>query len=167
MVEVYVALRSSIGCAGLTHISNSLKLKSLLQFFAVLTILYSVWAVKSTAYASRESEYVKDRQVRVDIQKKAGEWTRKRFSGHPNYMTYWSKLVYYLDGRWTALPAASLSDIIAYAMKHKVDYIVREGAGVEWEIEVATSVNSDKRLSVAAIYRSQDSDYRIVFFKVI
>ena len=162
----YAPLIVIMAVAGFLDMSKSLKMRYVLSFFCASIILYSVWAVKSSAYALNESEYFKDRQVKVERLKKVAEWTRKSLSGHPNYMTYWSKLVYYLDGRWTALPVASLSDTIAYARKHKVDYIVREGAGVEWEIEMAASVNSDKRLIVAAIYRSQDSDYRVVFFKV-
>lgn len=163
----YAPLLIIMAVVGLLDISKRLNMGFSLQFFCAFIVLYSVWAVNSSAYALNESEYFKDRQMKVERLKKVAEWTRKSLSGHPNYMTYWSKLVYYLDGRWTALPVASLSDTIAYARKHKVDYIVREGVGVKWEIEMAASVNSDKRLSVAAIYRSKDSDYRVVFFKVI
>lgn len=163
----YTPLIIIMAVAGLLDISKSLKMRFVLQFFCTFIILYSVWAVKSSAYALNESEYFKDRQKKVERVKKVAEWTQKRLNGHPNYMTYWSKLVYYLDGRWTALPVASLSDTIAYARKHKVDYIVREGGGAVWENEMVTSVNSETDLNLAAIYREPYSEYRVVFFKVI
>lgn len=60
------------------------------------------------------------------VTRELGTFAAQRFGPGKNYMVMWSKLVYYLDGYWTALPMASIADIRSYAIANKVDYIVFE-----------------------------------------
>ena len=81
-------------------------------------------------------------------------------------MIKWSKLAYYLNGQWTAKPVSNYAEMIWYARKHKVDYIVYE-VSKKLINEFVRSMGRMPDLEVAGIYKSPESDYGVVFFKLL
>jgi 4-amino-4-deoxy-L-arabinose transferase-like glycosyltransferase len=95
--------------------------------------------------------------------KQLGSFASKRFGPGKNYMVRWSKLIYYLDGFWTPFPEASHADILGYAKKHKVDYIVYEMRSLE---EMAMINNQLPGLELVEAIKSQDYIYMLAFYRL-
>jgi len=100
----------------------------------------------------------------ADEARKAGQWGAQRFGPGKNYMVGWSKIVYYLDGLWTALPVAEYQQVLDYARRNGVDYLVVEllGEGSRTEPE-----KTPYGLELAGVYRSDSSPYMAVFYRVV
>ena len=96
--------------------------------------------------------------------RKAGQWGVERFGPGKNYMVPWSKIVYYLDGLWTAWPVTDYPHLIAYARRNGVDYLVVEqvGEGSMGEVE-----NPPFGAELAGIYRSTGYPYAVAFYRLI
>jgi hypothetical protein len=80
-------------------------------------------------------------------------------------MVPWNKMIYYLDGLWTALPVAPLEEVHAYAIRNRVDLLV---------LEVSEPAFPDSGLASAApgfaldsIYHSDTTPYRVAFYRPI
>jgi 4-amino-4-deoxy-L-arabinose transferase-like glycosyltransferase len=96
--------------------------------------------------------------------RKAGQWAAAHYGAGKNYMVAWIKIIYYLNGLWTALPVAWPEEVYLYALRNKVDVLV---------LEVPPAL-SDEALSGAvpgflldSIYHSETSPYRVAFFRPI
>jgi hypothetical protein len=96
-------------------------------------------------------------------QKLAGLWALRRFGAGHNYMIGWSKIVYYLDGIWTALPIAPLPGILSYARKHGAEFLVLEtsDAGIDERALAQIIPNA----TLAGVYRSTELPYIAVFYR--
>jgi 4-amino-4-deoxy-L-arabinose transferase-like glycosyltransferase len=95
------------------------------------------------------------------VTKELGTLASKRFGPGRNYMARWSKVIYYLNGFWTAFPVANHADILSYAKKHNVDYIVYEYRSVtemmnnseQPGLELVDVIKSDQYVYMLAFYR--------------
>ena len=153
-----------LAVAGLNSLCERFKWSYLLPAFTVIIVIYSIWAVKASPLVKRGDRGVAIRGSMLEEQKKAGEWAQNRFKGTPNYMISWSKLAYYLNGRWTALPVTSYKGMAWYAQKNKIDYIVFELIGRGEREELIKDIrNNIPGLEVAEVYESPTSDYGVVF----
>jgi len=97
--------------------------------------------------------------------RKSGLWAAAHYGPGKNYMVSWNKMIYYLDGLWTALPVASLAEIHAYAVRNRVDLLV---------LEVFEPAFPDSALAFAApgfaldsTYHSDSSTYRVAFYRPV
>ena len=95
--------------------------------------------------------------------KELGEAAYRRFGPGRNYMAKWSKLIYYLNGTWTAYPLAPYSKLLEYAKKHKVDYIVVESQNPE---EMPTLKTPPPGLELVEILESRQYVYTVAFYKL-
>ena len=102
----------------------------------------------------------------LEEQKKAGEWAQKHFKGIPNYMVQWSKLAYYLNGRWTAMPVTDYYGMVWYAKKNKVDYLAFETSGRGESGEIVRVMGNTPDLEVADVYESTTTGYSVVFLRL-
>lgn len=59
----------------------------------------------------------------------AGKWAVGRFGRGRHYLSPWSKIVYHLDGKWTAEPIAPPHEVHRFARKRNVEIVVKEGVG--------------------------------------
>lgn len=96
--------------------------------------------------------------------RKAGLWGARRFGPGKNYMVPWSKIIYYLDGRWTAFPVAGYPEMLDYARRNGVDYIVVEMVG---ENSMPEPEKPPYGLQLAEFYRSDTSPYAVAFYRVV
>lgn len=96
--------------------------------------------------------------------KLAGEWGARRFGPGRNYMVPWSKIIYYLDGFWTAFPVAGYPEVLAFARRHGVDYVVMELPG---EYDLREVENAPPGMAFADLYRSATSSYAVAFYRVL
>ena len=106
---------------------------------------------------------VSNRLNMAEEARKAGQWGARRFGPGKNYMVMWSKIVYYLDGLWTARPIADYNELLAYAQQNGVDYIVVELVGEQSKIEPGQAPG----LEHAARYQSSTYPYAVDFYRVL
>ena len=97
--------------------------------------------------------------------RKSGQWAAAHYGAGKNYMVPWNKMIYYLDGLWTALPVASLAEIHDYAVRNRVDLLVFE----VWEpavsdLELTSAVPG---FALDSVYHSDSSTYRVAFYRPI
>jgi len=155
--------------AGLVHFSEKIRGRRLIApLFAITVVIYNLWAVKaSQTYYPNGKSPVAHRVSMAEEQKKVGVWAQARFSGTPNYMLPWSKLAYYLNGRWTAMPVAGIYDTLKYAETNKVDYLIYEAQGRAQKDQLVAYFSRVPKMQLAQTYKSQTSGYHVLFFKLV
>jgi hypothetical protein len=108
------------------------------------------------------SEDLNVRRHLADEARNAGRWGAERFGPGKNYMVPWSKIVYHLNGLWTALPVAADPDLLVWASRNKVDYIVLENKGERSGMEPGHIPG----LEHAGRYRSASFPYSVDFYRL-
>lgn len=155
-----------LAVAGISNLCERFHWRHLLPTFAVVIAIYSLWTVKASPLVKHGNRDIMMRISTAQEQKKAGEWAQKRFNGIPNYMTQWSKLAYYLDGRWTAMPVTDYNGMVWYARKNRVDYLVFETSGRGESEEIVRVMRNTPDLEVADVYESPTMSYGAVFLRL-
>lgn len=155
-----------LAVAGISEICARFHWKQLLPALTIVIVCYSLWAVKASSLVKHGDRGVTMRVSMVEEQKKAGIWAQKKFKGTPNYMISWSKLAYYLNGRWTAMPVTTYDRMVWYARKNRVDYIVFETSGKYESDEIVRVMGNTVDLEVAGLYESPTTGYNIVFLRL-
>lgn len=123
------------------------------------------FSLGSTAPSSiAPSTDVSSRLNMAEEARKAGEWGAQQLGPGKNYMSFWSKIIYHLDGFWTALPVADYQEILDYARLNQVDYIVKEMAG---EQSLSEPEGAAPGLELALRYRSDTFPYGVNFYRVL
>ncbi|MGD0584734.1 MAG: glycosyltransferase family 39 protein [Oryzomonas sp.] len=97
--------------------------------------------------------------------RKSGQWAAAHYGTGKNYMVSWNKMIYYLDGLWTALPVAAPKEIYAYAIRNRVDLLVFEVT--EPEIPDMELISAVPGFTLDSIYHSDSSPYRVAFYRPI
>ena len=97
--------------------------------------------------------------------RKSGQWAAAHYGAGKNYMVSWNKMIYYLDGLWTALPVAAPIEINAYAIRNHVDLLVFEVT--EPEIPDLELISAAPGFALDSIYHSDSSPYRVAFYRPI
>ncbi len=120
--------------------------------------------IATTARPAVNAE-VAGRRNLAEEARKAGAWAVARFGPGHNYMVPWSRLVYWLDGYWTALPVAPLAEALAYGRAHGAEYLVEEMAQ-EVPSDQALAASTPFGLELAAVYRSESSPYAVAFYRL-
>lgn len=127
---------------------------------------YHLWVMAEGKPPEDKVRYNERKYLFALETKKAGEWAQKRFPPGSNYMAEWTRLPYYLNGRWTAKPEATLDGMIWYAKKNRVDYIVYETSGKGESEEIIRVMGNTPDLEVADVYESQGQNYGVVFLRL-
>ena len=95
--------------------------------------------------------------------RKAGQWAAAHYGAGKNYMVPWNKMIYYLNGLWTALPVAGIRETYAYAIHNRVDLLVFEIP--DPEIPDYVLATAAPGFILDAVYRSETAPYRVAFYK--
>ena len=113
--------------------------------------------------AAAPSADISMRRSLAEEARKAGQWGVERFGPGKNYMVPWSKIVYYLNGLWTAWPVTDYPHLIDYARRNGVDYLVVElvGEGSKAEVE-----KPPFGAELAGVYRSTGNPYAVAFYRL-
>ncbi|HEY6006936.1 MAG TPA: hypothetical protein VIU40_01330, partial [Geobacteraceae bacterium] len=124
------------------------------------------WTALAATAAPAANQEVAGRRSLAEEARKAGEWAVARFGRGHNYMLPWSRLVYWLDGYWTALPVAPLGEVVAYGRAHRAEFVVRELVD-----EPASDADLDALrpagLELVAVYRSPSHPYAVAFYRLL
>lgn len=155
-----------LAVAGFSHVCERFRSRHLMPAAAIVIVIYSLWTVKASPLVKHGDKGVIARGSMVEEQKKAGKWAQKRFAGTLNYMVQWSKLAYYLNGRWTAMPVTDYNGMVWYAKKNKADYLVFETSGRGESEEVVRAFGNTADLEVADIYENTTTGYSVVFLRL-
>ncbi len=155
-----------LAVAGFSHVGERFRWRHLLPTLTIVIVVYSLWTVKASPLIRHGDKGVIARLSMLEEQKKAGKWAQKRFKGTSNYMVQWSKLAYYLNGRWTAMPVTAYNRMVWYAKKNKADYLVFETMGRRESEELLRIMGNTADLEVADVYESTTSDYSVVFLRL-
>ena len=111
----------------------------------------------------------------VTAQKNAAKWAKNFLKANANFMMPWSKLIYFLDGKWTLLPMTDYNRLYWYAKKNKVDYLVIEGETKAEENMILNEVSTIPFFEIAGVYREiildktgnyEPIEYSAVFIKI-
>ena len=97
------------------------------------------------------------------VKREYGRLAALRFGPGRNYMVKWSKIVYYLDGLWTAFPLASHEEVLRYARQHKVDYIVLE---ITDPREMETVYYRQPGVELVEVFKPQEYEYMLAFYRL-
>jgi 4-amino-4-deoxy-L-arabinose transferase-like glycosyltransferase len=134
--------------------------------FAVIVLSWCVYSVNLTnSIEPMNDGYIRLKAALSDESMKVGGELRNTFGTDVTYMSRWSRVVYYMGGRWEDLPSGNNFEIIQYARNNGVDFIVEEYQGDE--------VGRDFRffgmpgmLTEVFSYRSPRAPYAIAVWKV-
>lgn len=80
-------------------------------------------------------------------------------------MVPWNKMIYYLNGLWTALPVATTLETYVYAIRNRVDLLVFEVT--EPEVPDSELISAAPGFALDSIYHSGSSPYRVAFYRPI
>ncbi|GAB4301472.1 MAG: hypothetical protein Fur0034_15300 [Desulfuromonadia bacterium] len=106
---------------------------------------------------STEGRMIYAREVEM-----AGMWGVQRFGRGRHYLSPWSKIVYHLDGRWSAEPVAPLPDVHRFALERGVDLVVKEAVGDSYRPEDLTT--PPPGFVLRGLYRSLTHPYMVGFY---
>ncbi|HEY3346211.1 MAG TPA: glycosyltransferase family 39 protein, partial [Nitrospirota bacterium] len=99
----------------------------LLMICVLLWTLYSLHTVKSSKPLS--VKVISEKTTLANEAYKAGQWSRRNLGTDRACMMEWSRLVYYVGGRWVYMPAAVPEQCVEYAKNHGAQFIIEELAG--------------------------------------
>ncbi|MFH1027741.1 MAG: glycosyltransferase family 39 protein [Pseudomonadota bacterium] len=132
-----------------------------LSIVAALSLYYV--SLTTVAPKAAVPATVSDRLIYAEETRKAAETGPRVFGPGRNYMVPWNKMIYYLDGIWTAEPVADYFSQLQYARKNGVEYIVREFFDNVTDDELKAAPPG---ISLATVYRSQRINYGVAFYRV-
>jgi 4-amino-4-deoxy-L-arabinose transferase-like glycosyltransferase len=107
------------------------------------------------------TEIMQRRAYAVDALE-AGTWIAKTLGPGHNYMVPWSKLIYPLNGLWTATPVAEYPQLHAYALRQGAEFFL---------VEMDSSATLDEiratppGLKFETMYRSPQSGYTVAVYR--
>ena len=166
-----------LGVDKLFHGSKLIK-TYVISFFTILIMVYYVdryngllttlmtWKVKPVPAAnSIMDKNANLKRMLPEEARKAGQWAAAHYGTGKNYMVEWNKLIYHLDGLWTALPIAEPEKVYLYALRNQVDILVIEG--IDPEIPDSALNNRLYGFSLDSVYHSEKTPYRVAFFRPI
>ncbi len=97
--------------------------------------------------------------------RKSGLWAAAHYGAGKNYMVPWNKMIYYLDGLWTALPVATPIETYTYAIRNHVDLLVFEDP--KPVIPDSELFSAAPGFALDSIYHSDTTPYRVAFYRPI
>lgn len=163
------------GCAGLFHIIRWVVQRfgkhegtrtAMVASLVIVSLLAGYYlSLRMAKKTPKNSGVNPARLIFAEETRKAAEMARQRFGPGRNYMVSWNKMIYYLDGLWTAEPIADFPDLMRFAVRNNVDYFIRE---VETSnISAADVAGTPPGLRVAAVYQSSRIDYAVIFYQIV
>ncbi len=129
---------------------------------AALALHYT--GLTTIAPTAAVSDTVSDRLLYAEETRKAAEMGRQNFGAGRNYMVPWNKMIYYLDGIWTAEPVADYFSQLQYARDNGVEYIVRE---IFDDLSDRDLLAAPPGIKLAGIYRSERINYAVAYYRVL
>lgn len=140
------------------------KAASLLAIVAIFLLCSYFLAVRELKKAP-VNEDIALRGSIYQEQQKAAEHAVRAFGAGANYMAGWSKIVYFLDGLWTALPVGKPEDILRYGKSNGAQYVVLELGDNRLPNDYLARLMPGTQL--AGVYRSRQLTYSAAFYRIL
>jgi len=140
-----------------TAIFRDNKSRLLLVAAVALITVYHLWIVAWQPAPQSVVTYQKNKSSASEETKKAGAWARQLIPENAAYMARWTRLPFYLRGKWIPLPDADLGEILQYARKNGVAYMLIESDNPLTASELEKS--SIPGIGYVGTYRGQSIDY--------
>lgn len=175
----YAPLLIILGCAGIAFAAESL-LKQFpqsagrtasLAVMLVLAVYFRTMAFPVHLFPSEEmygipapqpsAEIMARRSYAADAEK-AGRWIAQTLGPGHNYMVPWSKLIYPLNGLWTAAPVAEYPRLHDFALQQGAEYFLVEMDG---SVPMKQIKETPPGLKYVTMYRSPQSGYTVAVYR--
>lgn len=136
------------------------------RIFAVCALFIVCWywyAAIPPRQPAKTSELDKNRSSYSLEAEKAGKWIAATLGPGHNYMVKWSKLIYPLNGLWTAEPVVSdYRRLYNYARQQGAEFLLVEMSASAAAEELAAAPPG---LKFVTMYRSPDIDYGVAVYR--
>lgn len=164
-----------LGCAGIVFAAESL-CKGLsrttgralsIAAMLILAVYFRISAFPPALFnawkpqAPPSEEIVARRSYAADADR-AGRWIAQTLGPGHNYMVPWSKLIYPLNGLWTATPVADYPRLYAYALQQGAEFFLVELDGV---IEAKQIEDAPPGMKFVTLYQSPESSYKVAVYR--
>lgn len=175
----YAPLLIVLGCAGIAFAAESLFNKfpqSTGRAASVVVMLMLAVFFRFTAFpvhlflsrdtsgspAPQQSADIKARRTYAADAEDAGRWIAQTLGPGHNYMVQWSKLIYSLNGLWTAAPIAEYPRLHAFALRQGAEFYLVETDG---SLPTEKIRETPPGLRYVTMYRSPQSGYTVAVYR--
>ncbi|HXE97975.1 MAG TPA: glycosyltransferase family 39 protein [Dongiaceae bacterium] len=175
----YAPLLIILGCAGIAFAVETLfrKLPQTtgrnvsLAAMLVLAAYFRLAAFPVHLFPSRDlsgipapqpSAEIKARRSYAADAENAGRWIAQTLGPGHNYMVPWSKLIYPLNGLWTAAPVAEYPRLHAFALRQGAEFYIAEMDGNVPDEKIKSAPPG---LKFVTMYRSPQSGYTVAVYR--
>jgi len=177
----YAPLLIILGCAGIAFAAESLFKKypqsagrtASLTVMLILAVYFRTMAFPVHLFPSQEMNGVPAPQPSAEIMarrsyaaeaEKAGRWIAQTLGPGHNYMVPWSKLIYPLNGLWTAAPVAEYPRLHAFAERQGAEFFLVEMDG---SVPATQIEEAPPGLKFVTMYRSPQSGYTVAVYRFV
>jgi len=174
----YATLVIILGCAGIVYAAESLLKRfpaatgrnASLAVLLLLAIFFRIKAYpvelfsSAQTFATQPSESIKARLSYAEEADKAGRWIADKLGPGHNYMVNWSKLIYPLNGLWTATPVAEYPRLHAFALSQRAEFLLLEMDG---SVSPEQIEKTPPGLKFVTMYRSDKSGYTVAVYRFV
>lgn len=170
----YAPLLIILGCAGIAFAAESLFKKfpqPMGRNISLAVMLICALYFRLTAFpvhlfqsgipAPQLSAELATRRSYAADAEKAGLWIAQSLGPGHNYMVPWSKLIYHLNGLWTAAPVAEYPQLHDFAMRQGAEYYLIEMDG---SVPAKQIEETPPGLKYVTMYRSPQSGYTVAVY---
>jgi energy-coupling factor transporter transmembrane protein EcfT len=175
----YAPILIVLGCAGIAFVADVflkrfpqtvrralpvVVMLVLAVFFHTMAFPLNLFSAKDTVATKApppSAEILARRSYAVEAEK-AGRWIAQTLGPGHNYMVPWSKLIYPLDGLWTAMPVADYPRLHEFALRQGAEYFLVEMDG---NAPLNQIVQSPPGLKYVTMYRSPENGYTIAVYR--
>ena len=175
----YAPLLLILGCAGIAFASEELFKKfpkstgqtASLVVMLILALSFRLMAFPIQFFSSPDTGGIPAQQPSAEIVARrsyaadadmAGRWISQTLGPGHNYMVPWTKLIYPLNGLWTAMPIAEYPRLHAFAVKEGAEFLLVERDGTA---TVEQLMETPPGIKFVTMYRSPSSDYAVVVYR--
>lgn len=170
-----------LGCAGIAFATEALlkqfpqstRRRASLAVMLILAVYFRTMAFPVHLFPSQETSGILAPQPSAEIMarrsyaadaEKAGHWIAQTLGPGHNYMVPWSKLIYPLNGLWTAAPVAEYPRLHAFAESQGAEFYLVEMDGT---VPVEQIKNAPPGLNFVTMYRSPQSGYTVGVYRFV
>ena len=176
----YAPLLIILGCAGIFFAAELLLKRfshpswraASIAVMVLLAVYFRLKAFPLHVFAAREnksgvavsqpSAAIKSRQAYAVDAENAGRWIAQTLGPGHNFMVPWSKLIYHLNGLWTATPVAEYPQLHAFALSQGAEFFLVE---MDSSVPVEQIKATPPGLAFVTMYRSPQSDYTVAVYR--
>jgi len=175
----YAPILIVLGCAGVAFVTDII-LKRFSQtvrrtvpvvVMLVMAVCFHSMAFPMNLFSTKDTvatkapppsaEILARRSYAVEAEK-AGRWIAQTLGPGHNYMVPWSKLIYPLDGLWTAMPVAEYPRLHEFALQQGAEFFLVETDGAAPMSQIA---QTPPGLKYVTMYRSPQNGYTIAVYR--